>query len=175
MKTAKNVRLLILDCDGVLTDGKIIYNNHRVESKQFSAKDGLGIKMAQAAGIEVAIITGRTSEILAQRCEDLKIKHLYQDIKNKVKHAEKLLTTLHLDWAQVAYMGDDWNDVPVMRKVAWAGVPTDVFPRIQEEADFISTRRGGDGAVREFIEFILKEQGRFDEAIDAFLARLTSL
>jgi 3-deoxy-D-manno-octulosonate 8-phosphate phosphatase (KDO 8-P phosphatase) len=72
-------------------------------------------------------------------------------------------------------MGDDWNDVPVMRKVAWAGVPTDVFPRIQEEADFISTRRGGDGAVREFIEFILKEQGRFDEAIDAFLARLTSL
>ncbi len=174
MKTCKDIKLILLDCDGVLSDGKIIYNNQRVESKQFSAKDGLGIKLAQTAGIEVAIITGRSSEILQQRCDDLGITHLYQNIKNKVKKAQMLLDQLHLDWHQVAYMGDDWNDIPVMRKVAWAAVPSNVFPRIQEEADFIATRRGGDGAVRELIEFILQEQGRFSEVIDAFLARLAT-
>ncbi|HCX72465.1 MAG TPA: 3-deoxy-D-manno-octulosonate 8-phosphate phosphatase, partial [Candidatus Cloacimonas sp.] len=112
----ENIKLLILDNDGVLTDGKIYYDDNRLETKAFSAKDGLGIKLLGFTDIKVAIITGRRSQILQQRCDDLGIKILFQKINNKLKVAEEILKNLDLDWQNVAYMGDDWNDFPVMER-----------------------------------------------------------
>lgn len=170
----ENIKLLILDNDGVLTDGKIYYDNHRIETKGFSAKDGLGIKLLKFTDIQIAIITGRTSEILAQRCEDLKIEFLFQKVQNKLQVAEKLLNKLGLTWQNVAYMGDDWNDFPVMEKAAFTAVPNNVFPNFQKVADFVSKYPGGQGAVREFIEYILNSRGEYEQVLQKFLAHLHS-
>ena len=110
------IKLIILDNDGVLTDGKIIYDNNKLESKNFNAKDGLGIKLLQFSDIKLAIITGRNSNVVEQRCDDLQIKLLFQGVRNKLKKTIELLKELNLDWENVAYMGDDWNDFPVMEK-----------------------------------------------------------
>ncbi|MEA1971838.1 MAG: HAD-IIIA family hydrolase [Candidatus Cloacimonadota bacterium] len=169
MQNTNKIKLLILDCDGVLTDGKIIYDNNLIESKAFSAKDGLGIKLIQFSRIEVAIITGRKSEVVSQRARDLKIKYVYQNIKNKLKFAESLLQELHLSWENVAYMGDDWNDYPVIQKVGLSGCPADVSPLFSKKVDFQSTKNGGDGAVREFIEYILKNSIGLETTIDKFV------
>ncbi|HHE38337.1 MAG TPA: 3-deoxy-D-manno-octulosonate 8-phosphate phosphatase [Candidatus Cloacimonetes bacterium] len=172
MKDFKKIKLLILDCDGVLTDGKIIYNDNRIEIRNFSAKDGLGIKMLMFAGIEVAVISGKYSETLTKRCEDLGIKHVFQKIRNKLKVAEKLFKELDMSWDNVAYMGDDWNDFPVIKKVSLSAAPNDVMEDFKEKVDFISTRKGGEGAVREFIEFILKKQGIYEKVLLDFISFL---
>lgn len=165
----KKIKLLILDCDGVLTDGKIIYDENRVEMKNFNAKDGLGIKLLSFSDIKIAVITGRKSNILKQRCEDLKISLLFQNVRNKLKCAEELLEKLHLNWDEVAYMGDDWNDYPVMKKVGVKAVPNDAFEDFKKIADVITERNGGDGAVREFIIRILKEKGIYESSLEAFI------
>lgn len=165
MKDFSKIKLLILDNDGVLTDGKIIYNNQQIESKNYSAKDGLGIKLLQRTDVELAIITGRTSRILEKRCDDLGIKHLYQQIKNKLKKTLELLELKNLEWENVAYLGDDWNDVPVMKKCAISATPADAFDSIKDNVDVVLQRKGGEGAVREFIEIILREKGIFDETV----------
>jgi len=169
MTDFKKIKLLILDCDGVLTDGKIIYNDNRIEIRNFSAKDGLGIKLLPFAGIEIAVISGKKSETLDKRAEDLGIKMVFQGVKNKLKIASEIIKKLNLNWKNVAYMGDDWNDFPVMKKVAVTAVPTDVMPDFKEKADFVSSRKGGDGAVREFIEFILKKQGIYEKVLADFI------
>ena len=174
MKDTKNIKLLILDCDGVMTDGKITYDNNLVETKSFSAKDGLGIKMLQFAKIEVAIITGRESKIVGQRASDLKIKYIYQNIKNKLKFAETLLAELNLKWENVAYMGDDWNDYPVIEKVGLSACPADVSPIFMKNIDFVSSKNGGDGAVREFIEYIIENSVGLQNIIDGFVERFKS-
>jgi len=174
MKDFKKIKLLILDCDGVLTDGKIIYNNDRLESKNFSAKDGLGIKLLSFTDIKVAIITGRESELVKQRCEDLGIEILHQKIRNKLVKTQEVLDELKLDWDNVAYMGDDWNDYPVMKRVYFSGTPSDAFSGIQEKVDFVSNRKGGEGAVRDFIEHILRRQGTYEKVIEDFVNYLES-
>ncbi len=171
MVDAKDIKLIILDCDGVLTDGAIIYNEQRVESKHFNAKDGLGIRMAMEWGIEVAIITGRSSELLAQRCSDLRITHLYQSIRHKFKATEELLEKLGLTWENTAIMGDDWNDMPMLEKAGISSTPSDAFPDIKSRVDLVMEREGGKGAVRELIEWILKEQGCYEEAVQKLLDR----
>lgn len=172
MKNYKKIKLLILDCDGVLTDGKIIYNDKGAEIRNFSAKDGLGIKMMMFAGIEVAVISGKNSETLSKRCENLGIKYLHQGIRNKLPVAEKLLEKLNLNWENVAYMGDDWNDYPVIKKVNLSGAPDDAMEDFKVKVNFISSRKGGEGAVREFIEFILKKQGIYETVLEDFISNL---
>ena len=172
MKDFKKIKLLILDNDGVLTDGKIIYNNQQVESKNFSAKDGLGIRLLQQTEIKLAIITGRTSRILEKRCEDLDIKQLHQGIRNKLKRTNKLLSELQLSWENVAYLGDDWNDYPVMKRCAISATPSDAFDEIKERVDIVLQRKGGEGVVREFIELILKEKGIFDGTVEKLVTYL---
>ncbi|MDD3052267.1 MAG: HAD hydrolase family protein [Candidatus Cloacimonetes bacterium] len=166
------IELLILDNDGVLTDGKIIYNNHKIESKAFSAKDGLGINMLSFSSIQVAIITGRESEILVQRCKDLGIRHLYQKVRNKLQKTEKLLNELNFEWQNVAYLGDDWNDYPVIKKAAFTACPADAFSDFKAVTDYTCERKGGEGAVREVIEFLLKKQGKFEYALQKLLEHL---
>ncbi|MCD4651213.1 MAG: hypothetical protein K8S56_05425 [Candidatus Cloacimonetes bacterium] len=170
----KEIKLMIFDCDGVLSDGSIIYDNRRIESKAFSAKDGLGFRLLQTVGIIPAVITGRESQLLAQRCADVGIEHLYQAVANKLTVAEELLKKLGLSWSECAYMGDDWNDMSVIRKAALTAAPADIFPDFAKEIDYICTRPGGKGAVREFIEVVLKKQGLYEDAVKRFLTNLAA-
>ena len=161
--------MLILDNDGVLTDGSIIYDDNRLESKAFSVKDGLGIKLLKYTDIEVAIITGRKSDLLLQRCEDLNIKHIYQDVRNKLSVTENLMKKLNINWNNVAYIGDDWNDYPVMNRAILSACPGDAFNSIKKKVHYVCNREGGKGAVREFINLILKKKMVYDKIIDKYL------
>ena len=175
MKDYNNIKLLIVDCDGVLSDGKVIYDNHHVESKNFSAKDGLGIKMLSFSNIGIAVITGRDSEILVRRCKDLGISHLYQKVRNKLKKANELLKELDLSWENVACIGDDWNDYPILKKAYISAVPADAFEDIKKKVDIITKRNGGHGAVRELIELILKKQGIYESTLEKFINHLEKM
>jgi 3-deoxy-D-manno-octulosonate 8-phosphate phosphatase (KDO 8-P phosphatase) len=168
------IKLLILDNDGVLSDGKIIYDNNKLESKNFNAKDGLGIKLLQFSDIKLAIITGRVSDIVEKRCDDLQIKLLFQGVRNKLKKTSELLEELNLQWDNVAYLGDDWNDFPVMEKCNLSAVPADAFDDIKSRVDLVTNRKGGEGAVRELIELILKKQGKYEESLQKLLDHLKS-
>lgn len=167
-KDYAKIKLLILDVDGVLSDNKIIYDSAGNELKSFSPKDGLGIRLLSFTDITPAIITGRKSEMVERRAKDLGIEYIFQKVKNKLKTASSLLEELGLNWENVAYMGDDWNDYPVMQKVALKGCPADVCKDFKNKMDFVSQRNGGNGAVREFIEFILKEKGIYEKTLSAF-------
>ncbi len=166
------IKLLIMDCDGVLADGKIVYTESSLESKSFSALDGLGIKMISLVDVKTAVITGRESEALTRRCADLNIDYLFQKIRNKVKQTEQIMSELAIDWENVAFIGDDWNDFELMKKAGLTATPKHAFPQIKEAVDFVTERDGGNGAVREFIEFILDREGLFEKAIDRFLEKL---
>jgi len=168
------IKLIILDNDGVLTDGKIIYDNNKLESKNFNAKDGLGIKLLQFSDVKLAIITGRSSKVVEQRCDDLQIKLLFQGVRNKLKKTTELLKELNLDWENVAYMGDDWNDFPVMEKCNISATPADAFDDIKSRVSLVTKRNGGEGAVREFIELILIKQGKYEESLQKLLDHLKS-
>ncbi len=169
MSDKKKIRLLIMDCDGVLSDGKIIYTEDNRESKAFSVLDGLGIKLLKFTDIETAVITGRSSQALTRRCQDLQITHLYQNVRDKVAVVKEILELLSITWDDIAYIGDDWNDYTVMMKAGLAGAPQQAPEQIKQIADFVSVNRGGDGAVREFIEYILKTEGIFEEVIENLL------
>lgn len=169
-----NIRLLVLDCDGVLTDGRIIYGNQGMEMKNFSAQDGLGIMLLEYTDIEVAVITGRSSEALERRCRDLKITRLHQGISRKLECLDTLLAEMGLGYENVVYMGDDWNDVPCMHKVAFSACPADALPDPQRMADFVCERAGGHGAVRELIEHILRNRGIYEQVLMSFLERAKS-
>jgi 3-deoxy-D-manno-octulosonate 8-phosphate phosphatase (KDO 8-P phosphatase) len=158
-----------LDSDGVLTDGKIIYSAERIETRHFHARDGLGIKLLQCSDIKIAVISGKKTRTLTRRCTELGIKNLYQNIKNKVATTEKLLNKLNLNFENVAYMGDDWNDYPVIQKVGFSGIPADGAEEMKPNVDFVSDFAGGNGAVRQFIEHILKEKGIYEETLEALL------
>lgn len=165
----KDIKLLILDCDGVLTDGKITYTDEGIEIKNFSAHDGMGFALLYKAGIIPAIITARTSGALQQRCKDLSIKHLFQGVQKKLLKAQKLLDKLCLNWNNVIYMGDDWNDVPVMQKAAFAVCPSDAPEEIQKFADYVTGHKAGDGAVRDCIDYILYQQNIYESVVRKYL------
>ena len=150
----KKIKLLALDVDGVLTDGKIIYNDLGQEFKCFNAKDGQGLAMLSAAGFDMAIITARTSNIVAKRAEDLGIKYVFQGIKNKGEQLVELLTALDLAYDEVAYMGDDLPDIPVLEKVGLKACPNDAVSEVRKICNFISKRNGGEGAVRELTDML---------------------
>lgn len=168
----KKIKLICFDCDGVLTDGRIIYiqtdEDKVFEQKNFSARDGMGIMMLNRAGLIPAVITGRTSKVLAERCRDLRVEHLYQKIDNKAKKMEELLQKLNLTWENAAYMGDDWNDYPIFKRAGLSAAPIDADEAIKPFVDYITTNKGGHGAVREFIDLILKEQGLYEKSIEKF-------
>lgn len=172
MKDLNKIKLIVLDCDGVLTDGHIIYDNNQIESKNFSTHDGLGAKILSYSGIQIAVVTGRKSKVLEKRCADLNIKLLYQNIQNKQNCIETMLEELELEWQNVAYMGDDWNDWPAMQMSGFKTAPENAQKDIKKQVDWVSTSKGGDGAVRELINFILKEQGIYEKCIHDFLDNL---
>ena len=166
------IKLLISDCDGVLTDGLIIYDSNGVETKHFSAHDGLGIMLLKYSALEIAVITGRSSPNLAKRCQDLGIKYLYQNIKNKQKQLDELLAQLGLDYSNVAYIGDDWNDFLAMRNCQLKIAPRNARHAFQQTVDYVTEHAGGDGAVRDAIEYILQNQGVFSGVLERFIESL---
>jgi 3-deoxy-D-manno-octulosonate 8-phosphate phosphatase (KDO 8-P phosphatase) len=156
---AKRIKCVIFDIDGVLTDCKLYLAPDGSELKAVNVKDGLGLKLLLKAGIEVAIISGRPSEAMRKRFEGLGVKHVWLDVEDKMPAYEKLLATLGLDDTQVAVMGDDTPDVPLMKRAGLALTVADAHPRALAIAQWASRLAGGNGAVREACDFILRAQG----------------
>ena len=151
------IKLVAFDVDGVMTDGSITYDENGVEYKTFNAKDGQGITNLNKAGIITAIITGRKNGTVEHRAKNLKIKELYQGSKNKIADLEEIMQKYNISFDEVAYMGDDVPDICILEKVALKGCPADAVDEVKAIANFISTKNGGRGAVREFCDYILKK------------------
>jgi 3-deoxy-D-manno-octulosonate 8-phosphate phosphatase (KDO 8-P phosphatase) len=167
---AQSVRLVILDVDGVMTDGGLYFSEQGETIKRFSVLDGQGIKLLQRAGIGIAVITGRDSPALRQRLQALHIHHAVYGTEEKLPAAQKLLAQLALNWQQVAVMGDDWPDLPMLKAAQLACAPANAHVENRKLAHFVSHARGGHGAVRELCDLILCAQGhyaRFFEAAQA--------
>jgi 3-deoxy-D-manno-octulosonate 8-phosphate phosphatase (KDO 8-P phosphatase) len=158
----KKIKLLILDVDGVMTDGRIIFDSNGVESKFFNVKDGHGIKMLQRSGVEVGIISGRESLVVTNRAVELGIGQVYQKSLDKMVPYRQMLEATGLTDEQVAFMGDDLIDIPILRRVGFAAAPADAIDEVIPYAHFVARNRGGWGAVREVCDLILKGQGNWD-------------
>ena len=169
MQRAAAIKLLLFDVDGVLTDGSLYIGDDGQEYKAFNSKDGLGIRMLQDSGVEVGIITGRTSDVVRHRMENLGVTHLYQGQKHKLPAYEKLLAELGLEPEQTAYVGDDVVDLPILRRVGLAVVVADAHPLAKRHAHWETQFPGGRGAGREVCELIMEAQGTLDQQTEAYL------
>lgn len=165
---AKRIRLFLVDVDGVLTDGGIVYDGGGREIKRFHVRDGHGIKMLQRAGVEVGIITGRTSEVVEVRAKELGISLVRQGAWDKVAAWREILAEKGLSPAETAYVGDDIVDVPLMRQVGFSAAVADAEGYVRKAADFVSIRSGGQGAVREIIEFLLRSSGAWKKVASKY-------
>jgi 3-deoxy-D-manno-octulosonate 8-phosphate phosphatase (KDO 8-P phosphatase) len=161
------IRLIVLDVDGCLTDGRIVYGESGEEIKAFNVKDGLAIKSWMQLGHEVAIITGRRSGIVKRRAEELGILHLYQGVKDKEKRLRMLCSDLKVEMEEVAAIGDDLNDLRMLLRVGVSFAPADASVYITAAVDKVLARNGGDAAVREMIDALIRENGQEE----AFLAQ----
>lgn len=166
---AAHIKLVAFDIDGVMTDGGLHYTDDGGELKTFNVQDGLGLKFLQRTGFEVAIVTGRTSGVVAARAADLGIEHVYQGVANKRAAVAGLLEKLGLNWSECAFMGDDVIDLPAMTLCGLAIAPANARPIVKDHAHMLTAAAGGHGAVREAIEFILTAQGKLDAAFAPYL------
>ncbi len=166
----RRIRLLLLDVDGVLTDGRIIYDAQGIETKAFDVKDGHGLKLLQRSGVQVGIITGRQSEVVDIRARELGIDIVYQGAKDKLVPFEEILQKLQLTADEVAYMGDDLPDLPVLRRAGWAVAPLDAVGEIKPYVHYVTSRPGGRGAVREVCDLLLQENGCWPELTSRYFA-----
>ena len=157
----ENIKILVLDVDGTLTDGKIYVDDKDNSFKAFNVKDGFALVNWIKLGGEVVILTGKKSNIVERRAKELGIKNKTQDLKN-------LLNKLNITFENTAYMGDDLNDLGVMKNVALSGCPKDSVQEVLEISNFISTKNGGDGAVREFLEYIMKNNGMWKKILEKY-------
>ena len=167
-KIARGIKLLILDVDGVLTDGSIVLDNEGNELKSFHVRDGHGIKLLIRHGIEVAIITGRVSRVVQRRAQELGIKKVYQKCYDKVVAYEEIKESLSVKDDEIAYMGDDIVDIPVMKRVALPVAVADAHEDAKRYAILVTKNRGGRGAVRELAEVILKAKGHWEDVLSGY-------
>lgn len=169
MKSIQQIRLLAFDVDGVLTDGMLYYGAAGEVMKGFSARDGMGISLARAGGLRTAILTGRLSPMVEARAKELQIDYVIQKAGQKLRALQELCQDQGLTLENVAYMGDDLNDVAVIEHVALGGSPADACQEAREAAAFVASCPGGHGALREFSEYILKGQQRWDAVLQRYL------
>ena len=163
MKAAlEKIRLLLLDVDGVMTDGRIVFDNNGVESKAFDVKDGHGLKLLQRSGIRVGIITGRHSQVVIKRAEELQIDILYQGAKEKIIPYREILDLLDIRPVEVAYVGDDLVDLPILTQVGFSATVADACEDVKPFVHYVCRNRGGRGAVREICDLLLKKTGRWE-------------
>jgi 3-deoxy-D-manno-octulosonate 8-phosphate phosphatase (KDO 8-P phosphatase) len=169
VERAAQVRLMIFDVDGVLTDGRLYYGAAGEAMKAFHVRDGHGVKLLREGGIEVAILTARQSEIVAGRARELGIERVVQGAADKAAGFERVLSDARVSAEHCGYMGDDWPDLAVLARVGFAATVADAAPEVRAAAHWVASAAGGHGAVRELAEFVLRAQGRFG----ALLARHT--
>lgn len=166
---AKKLKLLILDVDGVLTDGRLFFDHQGAEYKSFHTQDGQGIKMLQQTGVEVAIISGRKSPAVNLRMQQLGIQYIYQGHEHKVAAFEKILSKTNFCSEQIAHVGDDFPDLPLMKRAGLAIAVQNAHFAVKNYADCTTKNQGGLGAVREVCDFIMQAQGSFDKILQAYL------
>lgn len=172
-KRLAKIKLLALDVDGVLTDGTINIGTEGELFKAFNAKDGLGISAAIRMGLNIAIITGRKSAIIHKRAEELGITLLCEGVRNKYSELKRLQKELNLVDEEIAYIGDDLNDLPAFKAAGFTFAPADASEEVKEEACVILLKAGGKGAVRAAIELILKAQEKWQMVIDGYVSAAT--
>jgi YrbI family 3-deoxy-D-manno-octulosonate 8-phosphate phosphatase len=165
---AANVELLCLDVDGVMTDGGIRLDDNAVETKRFHVRDGTGIKLWMKLGYQVAIITGRSGQVVAHRAAELGITDVIQGTRDKAASLDKVLRELALSAEQAAVIADDLPDLPMMHRAGYAMAVADAVEEVRAAAAYVTTRAGGDGAVREAVEHLLKARDRWHEAVSFF-------
>ena len=170
---AKNIKVLIFDVDGVLTDGQIFVipgpDGHGIESKGYAAHDGLGISLGRLGGLRIGIITKRQSQTVAIRANDLKLEFVYQGQSHKMNAINEILAKTHIGISQLCYVGDDIIDLPVMRQCGLAIATANARPQVKAAAHYITPNPGGHGAGRDAIDFILTAQGTLDKVIAQYL------
>jgi 3-deoxy-D-manno-octulosonate 8-phosphate phosphatase (KDO 8-P phosphatase) len=169
-RKARWIKLLLLDVDGVLTDGGITIDDRGGEIKRFDVRDGHGIKLLQAGGIEVALITGRFSKVVFHRARDLGIRRVYQKAQNKFFTYKKMKAQTGYEDGQIAYIGDDLVDLPLLGRVGLSITVEDSCKELKSRVDYVTAHKGGHGAVREVAEFLLRAQRRWDELLSEYLA-----
>jgi len=168
IKAAQKIRLLLLDVDGVLTDGRLYYGNSGEELKAFNIQDGLGIKLLQRSGIEVGIITGRSSSLLQRRADELGIAPLIQGREDKLCALTELMDQSDIGLEEIAFVGDDLPDLAVIRRVGLGITPANGSHILASQALWQTRKGGGDGAVREVAELILEAQGKLESLLESF-------
>lgn len=167
---ARGIRLILLDVDGVLTDGTVVMHGDGAESKAFHIRDGAAIVWAMQTGVDVGLLSARSSAATTQRANQLGIRIVAQGAISKPAEFERILAEQGLTESEVAYMGDDLLDIPVLKRAGLSGAPADAAPEVREVVDWVSAYGGGRGAVREFIEVVLRGQGRWDAIVKDFSA-----
>jgi len=160
LQIIRNIKLLVMDVDGVLTDGKLYYSEKGEHIKVFNVRDGQGIKLAQAYDLKLAVISGRECEIVKNRCSELGINHVYQHCHDKLNKIKQLSSELKIPLSEIAFIGDDILDVPVLEIVGLPVCPKDAHPSALLKSKLVTDLKGGKGCVREIIDLILKEQGK---------------
>lgn len=164
---AKNVKVLITDIDGVMTDGGIIYDDQGLEFKKYNVKDGMIVKHLRRSGILVGAITGRESQVVMNRCEELKFDFHYHGVKNKGKKLNDLMEIMEIDLETVAYIGDDLIDVPILSRVGLAIAPADAVSYVKPFAHWVTQNKGGEGVFREVGDLILHSKGKLIPIIES--------
>jgi len=168
-RRASRVRLLLLDCDGVLTDGRITLVGEGDESKSFHTRDGHGLVLLRRAGVGTGIVSGRTSSAVVRRARELGVDHVRQGAHDKVEVFESLLAEAGVTADEVCFVGDDVVDIPLMRRAGFAAAVADATPETRAAAHYVTRLPGGFGAVREVCELILKAQGRWEELMRPYV------
>ena len=168
MRGSRSIKAFFFDVDGTLTSGTLILGTEGEAYKIFHAQDGMALGLAHRMGYITGFITGRTSDIVRVRAEELKVDVLLMGVKNKVQAVAAALEKYRLCWEEVAFMGDDLNDLSVMKNVGLSGCPKDSVQEVLEISNFISSKNGGDGAVREFLEYIMKNNGIWKKILEKY-------
>jgi len=164
----KDIQLLLLDVDGVLTDGSIIFSDEASETKVFNVKDGLGLKLIMEAGIKVGLVTGRTSKALHRRCHDLGIRYVYDGVQQKAQLLDKIVTETGVGADNTAFIGDDIPDLPLMRQVGLSIAVADAHELVRDYSDWITSAPGGRGAVREVCDALLKARDLWEKLVERY-------
>ena len=169
IEKAKRLKLLILDVDGVLTDGRLFFDDQGKEYKCFHARDGHGIKLLRQTGVEVAVISGRQSNSVALRMKNLGVETVYQGHENKIAAFNEIIQKMSIEPAQIAHVGDDLLDLPIMTRVGLSIAVNDANNSVKEVADWCTQTPGGLGAVREICDFIMQAQGTFEAVLKSYM------
>ena len=164
----KKIQAIMMDVDGVLTDAKIILGSNNIELKAFNVRDGLAITIASKCGLKIGFITGRTSDVVGVRGEDLKVDYIYQGVTDKLSKLKEIASDEEIPLENICYIGDDLVDIKLLNAVGFSATVADAPEEVRSCVSFISSKKGGDGAVREIIEYILKAQGKWQQSVDQY-------